>query len=161
MSILPVVHLVKSVDQSGRQGKLELKNLAVRAIGHAHHATITISPTAKSVVAAVIQSQPNSFIPSEPGQLVILTNEMISCSALFTSIWAVSCFMKSIQSAPKLAFDGILSDLDDTLSWEGKVVPEAFAQLARGAIFQRSPATIEVLFDVQTCCRGGELTKTK
>jgi HAD superfamily hydrolase (TIGR01484 family) len=38
--------------------------------------------------------------------------------------------MKPIQSAPMLSLDGVLSDLDDTLTLEGQLVPDAFAQLS-------------------------------
>jgi hypothetical protein len=39
--------------------------------------------------------------------------------------------MEPIQRAPTLQLSGVLSDIDDTLTWEGRLIPEAFAQLAR------------------------------
>lgn len=39
--------------------------------------------------------------------------------------------IESVQSAPTLSLKGVLSDIDDTLTWEGRLIPEAFAHLAR------------------------------
>ena len=38
--------------------------------------------------------------------------------------------MTPLQDTPQISFDGVLSDIDDTLTWEGKLIPEAFAQLS-------------------------------